>query len=444
MLWRHLCLVRAWSAAGLLTCSIFGVAAIAEPDDPAPVAEPVTQTVKVLAAKQAGELAVELRGQGQDRVRMVLQNTSAKRLKVVLPAGLVAASASGQGGFQSMGLGTADNEPGAFGAFRSAPPDSGFRSIAPTDQSRSCTVTVPVGQRIEIAIPAVCLNYGSPTPTPRDKFELMDVNDYSRDPRVRKALRSLATLGTSHGVAQATMWHLCSGVPFEFLGSAKGKVVNVHEVALAARFVAAVDASGESELVDPSYLTESRLIISVSGEGLLDQDAQRLEAAMDGLRLMGLPVRVRDRSSGEPPSAAAPALWVKVLLTGSSAGETRGRVFLDRAIIGGEWVALGKTTFSESSAAGVLDATTLLKNLDHAIATTFVTVKPARHGVGSTTLKIDNHLPFTLAGVVVKAGGSSGQPKVELKGLGVGPARSVLAPIQAPGGAVDHVELNGL
>ena len=105
---------------------------------------------------------------------------------------------------------------------------------------------------------------------------------------------------------------------------------------------------------------------------------------------------------------------------------------------------LGKTTFSEGSAAGVLDATTLLKNLDHAIATAFVTVKPARHGVGSTTLKIDNHLPFTLAGVVVKAGGSSGQPKVELKGLGVGPARSVLAPIQAPGGAVDHVELNGL
>ena len=35
--------------------------------------------------------------------------------------------------------------------------------------------------------------------------------------------------------------------------------------------------------------------------------------------------------------------------------------------------------------AGVLDATTLLKNVDHAIATAFVTVKPARHGVGSTT-----------------------------------------------------------
>jgi hypothetical protein len=133
-----------------------------------------------------------------------------------------------------------------------------------------------------------------------------------------------------------------------------------------------------------------------------------------------------------------------VLLTGSSAGETRGRVFIDRGSVEGAWLPLGKTTFSEGSAVGVLDSTTLLRTLDHAIATAFVTVKPARQSAESTMLKIDNHLPFTLADVVVKAGGSSGKPKVELQALGVGPARSVLAPIQAPGGSVDHIVLNGL
>jgi len=432
------------SAAGLLTYSIFGAAAFAEPDDPAPGAEPLTRTVKVLAAKQAGDLALEVRGQGQDRVRMVLRNTSSRRLNVVLPAGLVAASTTGQGGFQSMGLGTPTNEPGAFGAFRTAPSDPGFRSIAPVEDPRSGSVTVPVGQTVEVAIPAVCLNFGMPTPTPRNKFELMDVDDYSKNPRVRKALRSLATLGTSHGVAQAAMWRVCNDVPFELITAHKSKVVNVHEAALAARFVAAIDASGDAELLDPSYLSESRVLISLQGEGPLGPEARRLEDAMDGLRLLGLPVRVVDSRSSEVPQAAAPALLVKVLLTTSSAGETKGRVFLDRAIVGGDWVPLGKTTFTEGSAASVLDATTLLKALDHAIAAAFVAVKPARHGEGSTTLKIDNHLPFTLANVVVKAGGSAGHPKVELKGLGVGPARSVLAPIQAPGGSVDHVELNGL
>jgi hypothetical protein len=423
---------------------MMGTVALAEPDDPAPAAGPATETVKVLAAKRAGELAVELRGQGQDRVRMVLTNTSAKRLNVVLPPGLVAASAAGQGGFQSMGLGAPDNEPGAFGAFRSAPAESGFRSIPPLDPVPANSVTVPVGQRVEIALPAICLNYGLPTPTPRDKFALVDVDEYSPDPRVRKALRSLATLGTSRGVAQAAMWHVASGVPFEFMGAQRSKIINPHELALAAQFVAAVDASGAAELVDPSYLTEGRILISVAGEGALDREGQRLEAAMGGLRLMGLPVRVVDRSASEPPAATVPAIWVKVLLVGSAAGETRGRVLIERGMIGGEWVPLGKTTFTEGSAAGVLDATTLLKTLDHAIASAFVTVKPARQGVDSTTLKIDNHLPFSLVDVVVKAGGSSGKPKVELRAIGVGPARSATASIQAPGGSVDRVVLNGL
>jgi hypothetical protein len=447
MLWRHLWQVRAWLATGLLIGAIvgFGVAASAEPDDPAPEAVPVTQTVQVLAAKQAGDLAVEVRGQGQDRVRMVLRNTSAKRLNVVLPAGLVAAGAAGQGGgFQSMGLGTPTNEPGAFGAFQSQPADGGFRSIPPAAIPGPNTVTVPVGQTVEVAIPAVCLNYGLPTPTPRDKFRLMDVDDYSPDPRVRKALRSLATLGTSHGVAQAAMWRVCNDVPFEFMGAQRSKILNVHEIALAARFVAAVDASGGAELVDPAYLSESRVLISIEGEGALAAEARRLEGALEGLRLLGLPVRVADRNPGTTPDAAPPALWVKVLLTGSGPGETRGRIFVDRAGIEGGWLPLGKTTFTEGSAANVLDANTLLKSLDHAVATAFVTVKPARQRAGSTTLKIDNHLPFTLANVVIKAGGSSAQPKVDLKGLGVGPARSVLAPIQAPGGGVDHIELNGL
>jgi hypothetical protein len=452
MLRRHLCLVRAWSAAGLLTCSIFGTAVMAEPDGPTPGGEPETRTVKVLAAEQAGDLALELRGQGQDRVRLVLKNTSARRLNVVLPAGLVAASNVGQGagggggggGFQSMGLGTPTNEQGAFGAFRATTNETGFRSIPPADAPRADQVTVPVGQTVEVAVPAVCLNFGMPTPTARDKFTLIDVDDYSRDPRVRKALRSLATLGTSHGVAQAAMWRVCNDVPFEFMAAQKSKVVNVHEVALAARFVSALDASGEAEFVDPSYLTEARILVNVQGEGALARDAHRIGAAMDGLTLLGLPVRAIEPGATGEPTAAGPAILVKVLLTSSAAGETRGRLFLDRSVEGGDWVSLGKTTFTEGSAASVLDATTLLKTLDHAIATAFVTVKPARHGAGSTTLKIDNHLPFTLANVVLKAGGSSGHPKVELKGLGVGPARSALAPIQAPGGSVDHIELNGL
>ena len=51
MLWRHLCSVRAWAAAGLMTCSMFAASALAEPAEPPPSADRVTETVKVLEAR---------------------------------------------------------------------------------------------------------------------------------------------------------------------------------------------------------------------------------------------------------------------------------------------------------------------------------------------------------------------------------------------------------
>jgi hypothetical protein len=98
----------------------------------------------------------------------------------------------------------------------------------------------------------------------------------------------------------------------------------------------------------------------------------------------------------------------------------------------------------DSSSLAVLDGNALAKNLDRVIASAFVTVKPARRTAGSTTIKVENHLPFTLASISVKAGTSAGAPTVPFQALGVGPARSALLPIQAASAAIERVELNGL
>ncbi len=217
---------------------------------------------------------------------------------MILPPGLVAASAAGQGragggGFQSMGLGSVGNQPGAFGEFRAAASASasGLQSVAVSDEAPDRAVTVPAGRTVELSIPAVCLNFGIATPTPRDRFELVDVDDYTPDPRARKALRSLATLGTSHGVAQAVAWNVFNGVPFEAMAAQHGKVVNPHETSLAARFVEALDASGSSDLVDRAYLNEGRVFIQVEGEG--------------PLAIGGPPPRHRDRRPARPGAARA-------------------------------------------------------------------------------------------------------------------------------------------
>src|SRR5262245_36585325 len=181
MLWRHLCLVRAWSAAGLVGGSLLlgGSAATAQvpapspaagrPEPSAPPADVATDTVELLKAGQSGDLIVTARGQGQDKVRMTLRNTTGRRLNVVVPPGLVAASklaqgvgggGRGGGGLQSIGLGSVTNRPGAFGEFQGDATAGGLRSIPAAGEPRSRSVAVPAGESVDVSIPGVCLNYG--------------------------------------------------------------------------------------------------------------------------------------------------------------------------------------------------------------------------------------------------------------------------------------------
>lgn len=451
MLWRPLCLARAWSAAGLLGCTLLGTATLARAgsDGPSPVpAPPASETVSVLQASKAGDLRVEVRGAGQDHVRIELQNVSAKRLNVLLPPGLVASSASGQpggrggGGFQSMGLGSVSNRPGSFGEFRLADggQPSGFRSVGVEEARRPGGVVVPVGQTVGLDVASVCLNYGVATPTAHDRFELVDVDDYTTDPRARKALRSLATFGTSQGVAQAVMWKVCNDLPFEVMLQNAGKVMNAREVALAARFVEALDGSASDDLVDPSQFLGGRLFVRVTGEGALSAEAGRLSRELEGLKLLGLRVEPADAEA----RAAAPALLLNVVLSAGQAGETRGRLLVSQADLSGQWAPLGKTTFTDGSAPAVLDGPTLARAVDRAVSSAFVSTKVARRGNGTTTFKVDNRLPFTVARLAVRAGDSSGAPIVELDGLGVAPGRSSLVTVEAPTARVEHVGLNGL
>lgn len=454
MHWRHLRLVRAWSAAGLLsTLSAFGTAgALAdEPSEPLPTAEARAESVKILDAKKAGDLAIELRGRGQSAVSMTIKNTSARRLNVVLPPGLVAASAVGQGagggGLQNMGLGAPGNRPGTFGQF--APPAGnggvGFRSVGITAEAGVSSVAVAAGKSVEIEMPALCLNFGQPSPTAKDRLTLVDVDDFSRDPRVRKALRSLGTLGTSQGTAQAAMWAVCNNVPFETMLAQGEKVVNRHEVALASRFVEALDASSSADLVDPAYLAEARVFVTVVGEKGLEKEARRIGSEMEGLRVLGLPARVS--AASELPKPTAPALHLVVTLTESKVGEMSARVSVRHATGLGQasdWSPLGPTSFKATSAASALKGVDVARSLDRAVAAAFVTARPSKKATGVTTLRIENRLPFTLSSVTVRCGGSAGAPSVNFDGLGIGPARSGIATIQAPSAIVDRVVLNGL
>lgn len=402
----------------------------------------VAETVSILRAQHAGDLALTVRGQGEDRVKLSIRNTTSRRLNVILPPGLVASSAASQGMFQSMGLGVPTTSTGGFGQFRPTPAEPGFRSIPVVPSVQDYGFIVPPGQTVEMSVPSVCLNFGVATPTPHDQFTLMDVNEYSPDPRVRKALRSLATLGTSHRVAQAVMWNVCNGLPFPLMARQQAKRFNHAELSLAARFVEALDASSSSDLVDPSGLTQSRVLVRLQGDGPLYQDAKRLSSELEGQRILGLPVQV----VADPPTSADQfsVIHLSIALTASDGDRTQGRVTVRHLPLGSTWTTLGQASLKAASSSSDLTAPVLADAVDRAVAAALVNTKVVRHSTGTTTIRIANGLPFTLANVVVKAGRSDNAGRVKLNALGVGPGRSGLATIQAATGTVERAELNGL
>ena len=429
--------VLPWMVAGLFSAgAMLAFRAGAETPEPIPGPEEGTRTVNILKARDAGAIAVVARGKGEDRVRISIRNTSGRRLKVVMPPGLVAAAATGQ--LQSMGLGEAENLGGAFGTFDPGNSYSEGDGMDLADGStRGRGVVVPPGLAVDLVMPGVCLNFGLPTPTPHDVFRLVDVDEYTPQPSARKALRSLARIGTSHGVAQAIAWHVFNGMSFDELAQQQVQTFNAHELALAAGFVDRLGDDG-GDLLDPAALTRDRITIQVQGEGPLLTVAHRLEDDLDGHRILGLPVRA-SAPRGESPTA--PALHLDILLAPGKVGSPpRARVIVRYAASRGAWSTLGIAPLEVDGAWSNLDGPTLGEAVDRAIAGAFVSARPIRHSVGLTTLRIDNRLPFTLAHVIVQAGTAP----VPLPAIGIGPGRHGSASIQAARGTIDRVELNGL
>ena len=172
MLWRHLCLVRAGMAAGLVSGLMFigASAATAQTKPPVAVRTPSPrpgrsecrprQSIACRPARPATS-PWSLAATARNAFHLSIRNRSTRRLNVIVPPGLVAASSVGQGGgggggrggMQSMGLGSAANREGAFGDFQGTGGPAGLRSIGASDEPRSREVAVPIGETIELTHP---------------------------------------------------------------------------------------------------------------------------------------------------------------------------------------------------------------------------------------------------------------------------------------------------
>lgn len=442
MNWRLRDLVRAGAAAGLLFAMAGPMLRAQEPADTFPSSSMLGETIDILRAQRTGALEVEARGAGNDRVELRLRNQSSRRLHVVIPPGLVASSSSGQ--FQSMGIGSPSNRPDAFGRFESPSTGStpGFRSIpVSAASSNGEAVTVPPGQEVALGLPAVCLNFGLPDPKPSNRFDLMDVAEYTADPRIQKALRSLATIGTGRRVAQVVMWHVSNGLTVPQIAKAAPKVANQWELALADRFIEALDASTADGLVDPAYLIANRIFVRVQADGELAPEADRLADSLRGSSLFGLPVEVI--WGKDEPVASGPALSLVVTLVGSSESQTTGRIAVHGLGRDRQWTNGGSAKLSIDVPTSSLDGSMLASSIDQAVASQFVKVRRVGSADGSSRFRVENGLPLTIASLTFDASGDGGA-LVPFDAVGLSPLRSgeVLVPSDAV--QIESISFNGL
>jgi hypothetical protein len=431
-------LAQAWALVALLV----------SPASPARADEgstPDVSTLSILDAQRSGAVQVVARGQGANQVRFTITNKSDRRLNVVIPPGLVAAASVSQG-FQSMGLGGLSDQPGRFGriANQASQAGSGFRSVDATPAANRDSVGVSPGQTVDLSMPSVCLNFGIPTPTSKDHFQLKDVSEYTNDARAIKALRSLVELGTSQGVAQAVAWNIFNDMSFESIAKEGREYVNMAEVSLAARFVDALDASGTHDLVDPAYFREGRILIRTQGESSMGKVAQRLAGELQGRQLFGLPVQVVDELSAEHARPASLLIDLTIVGATDKSNETKIKAQLRYNSAVGGWTKLPGVDLVVNLSPTLISGEALAAQLNRSIASAFVTSTPARRAAGTSTLKVVNRLPFTIESVVLRTGRSDGAPEITLDGIGIGPARSAMATIPAPLGLVERITVNGL
>lgn len=465
MAWRHLGGARGRLTLGLLSgffalwAASAGHAQTTDSDSAKPTPKPEAQNISaaepsaksnaisVLDATRDGSIEVDARGNGETQVKIGIRNTSNRQLRVVLPPGLVAAAATGQG-LQSMGLGSVYSRPGAFGRSRqsnSGPAatdnKAGLNSLpanAPKDGDD--VVVLDQGETVNLVVPSVCLNFGLPDPKPSNHLKLMSIDQYTEDSRVRAALKSLHAIDSSHGVAQAAMWNVANDLAFNRMAVEARRLVNPQEIAQAATFVQAL---GKGEMVTEGALTQDRLFVRVVGDKNLTGVAGRLAEELRGKKMLGLPaVVVLDKA----PEVATSALLVTINLSQNAKDQDKAQA---KAVVqynrgGGIWQSLGQVNVKDMPAPTVLDGAQLAKLLDRQLAQQFVVAKSFRKSGETVNFKVENRLPFSVAKVVVSTDSSINGGDIDLDSLNVGPRREAKASVKGSKAKVERIVLNGL
>jgi hypothetical protein len=194
------------------------------------------QTVDLFDAVRAGQIETQVIPKDSTVCRLLVTNKTQQPLNVRLPAALAAVPVLAQFGPQ--------NPPGNNRQGANTPPQPLgvapiFGNNNPLNNNRGgpFNVNQPRGfpnnpgplfniapeKVAKLRLPAVCLEFGAPTPRAQMKYELKPLDEVCDKPGVADVVVTLAEEDANQRVVQLAAWHLANGLSWEKLASLRDK-----------------------------------------------------------------------------------------------------------------------------------------------------------------------------------------------------------------------------
>jgi len=215
--------------------------------------DPSAKQVEMFAAMEDGTIEVKLIPKDSTGGNLLITNKTKEPLTVNTPAGFAAVPISAQfgggmgmgggmggmgggmggmgmgggmggmggGGMQSMGGGMGGGMGGMGGGMGGMGGGMGGMGGGMGGMGGGF-FSIPAEKTLRVPFTSVCLNHGLNEPTPRAKYTIMPVDQYTRDPVLQSLIYMVGTGKLDQHSAQAATWHVTDGMSWQQLAN-KGK-----------------------------------------------------------------------------------------------------------------------------------------------------------------------------------------------------------------------------
>jgi hypothetical protein len=221
---------------GLALCASFSASFAAESKKPItkPKYDPAAPKVDMFDGIESQSLEVTMRPKNEFGGNVFIKNNTDKPITVLLPDAIVGIHVHPQfgggmggggmgGGMGGMGGGMGgmggQNQTmgGGMGGMGGGMGGGGMGGMG--GGGGGGFFSIPPAETVRVPFNSVCLEHGKRSPTPRNVYKVVRVEDYSDKPELKELCKVVGTGKVDTAITQAAAWHISSGMSWDQLAN---------------------------------------------------------------------------------------------------------------------------------------------------------------------------------------------------------------------------------